>query len=245
MKARKVAQRRGTAQDATKAAAAAPAAEGTGQPAAPQMDFEILIPIWGERYIRRFAELGLRSLLAPRNLPWLCQHHRVKVSVMTTQDGISQCRLWPAFLELAQIAEISYVVIDDLVAIYGPNYSVILTRAFNRAMALSASLVGRNFIYLVGDQIFANGALHTIAKAMEAGHDACMACTPRVEIEIVEGMLADIGTPVELALSNRDLADLLLNFPHPTLIAKTVEDGAIHLSAAHQFFWRPEADTFV
>jgi hypothetical protein len=245
MKARKVAQRRGTANDAAKAAAAALAPEGTGEPAAPQMDFEILIPIWGERYIRRFAELGLRSLLAPRNLPWLCQHHRVKASVMTTQDGISQCRLWPAFIELAQIAEISYVPIDDLVAIYGPNYSVILTRAFNRAMALSADLVGRNFIYLVGDQIFANGALQTIAKAMEAGHDACITCTPRVEIDIVEGMLGDIGTPVELALSNRDMADLLLNFPHPTLIAKTVEDEAIHLSAAHQFFWRPEADTFV
>jgi len=209
------------------------------------MDFEILIPIWGERYIRRFAQLGLRSLLAPRNLPWLCRHHRVKVSVMTTQDGVTQCGLWPAFFELAQIAEVSFVAIDDLVATYGSNYSVILTRAFNRAMALSADLVGRNFIYLVGDQLFADGALQTIAKAMEAGHDACLACTPRVEIDIVEGMLADIGTPVELALSNRDMVDLLLNYPHPTLIAKTVQDEAIHLSAAHQFFWRPEANTFV
>jgi hypothetical protein len=245
MKSRKVPQRRGTAQKTTKAAAAAPAAEGTGEPLAAPMAFEILIPIWGERYIRRFAELGLRSLLAPGNLPWLCQHHRVKASVMTTQDGISECRRWPTFIELAQIAEISYIAIDDLVATYGPNYSVILTRAFNRAMALSGDLIGCNFIYLVGDQIFANGALQTIAKAMEAGHDACLACTPRVEIDIVEEMLARIGTPVELALSNRDMANLLLNFPHPTLIAKTVEDEVIHLSAAHQFFWRPEADTFV
>src|SRR5260221_11280258 len=58
-------------------------------------------------------------------------------------------------------------------------------------------------------------------------------------------MLADIGTPGKLALSNRDLVALLLNFPHPTLIAKTVQDEAIRLSAAHQFFWRPDADTFV
>src|ERR1700687_3619717 len=146
-------------EDATKAPVAAPAAEGTGEPAAPVMDFEILIPIWGERYIRRFAQLGLRSLLAPQNLPWLCRHHRVKVRVMTTRDGVSQCRLWPAFVKLTQIVEVSYIAIDDLVAIYGPNYSVILTRAFNRAMAFSPELVGRNFIYLVGDQIFANGAL--------------------------------------------------------------------------------------
>src|SRR5882724_1658903 len=125
-----------------------PSAKGTVGPAAAGMDFEILIPIWGERYIRRFAQLGLRSLLAPRNLPWLCRHHRVKVSVMTTQDGVNQCRRWPSFVELAKIAEISYVAIDDLLALYGPNYSVILTRAFNRAMALSANLVGRNFIYL-------------------------------------------------------------------------------------------------
>src|ERR1700675_2491018 len=109
MKARDVprqkAQRRGAAEDATNAAA--PSAEGTVEPAAPRMDFEILIPIWGERYIRRFAQLGLRSLLAPRNLPWLCRHHRVKVSVMTTQDSVSQCKLRPAFAELAKIAEIS------------------------------------------------------------------------------------------------------------------------------------------
>jgi hypothetical protein len=246
---RRQARRRGApgnaTEDATDAAVAAPPAEAAVEPAAPAMDFEILIPIWGDRYIRRFAELGLRSLLAPRNLPWLCRHHRVRVRVMTTQDGVSQCRLWPAFVELIQIAEVSYIAIDDLVAIYGPNYSVILTRAFNRAMAFSPELVGRNFIYLVGDQVFANGALETIARAMEAGHDACLACTPRVEIDLVEGMLADIGTPVELALSNRDMVDLLLNFPHPTLVAKTVQDEAIHLSAAHQFFWRPDADTFV
>jgi hypothetical protein len=232
-------------EDATKDAVAAPSAEGMVEPAAPAMDFEILIPIWGDRYIRRFAELGLRSLLAPQNLPWLCRHHRVAVRVMTTQDGASQCRRWPTFVELTQIVEVSYIAIDDLVAIYGPNYSVILTRAFNRAMAFSPELVGRNFIYLVGDQIFANGALQTIAQAMEAGHDACLACTPRVEIDIVEGILADIGTPVELALSNRDMVDLLLNYPHPTLVAKFVQGDAIHLSAAHQFFWRPETSTFV
>src|SRR5260221_2805443 len=138
MKARgprgKKADRRRPADAATKVAAStAPSAKGTGEPAAPRMDFEILIPIWGERYIRRFALLGLRSLLAPRNLPWLCQHHRVKVSVMTTQDGVGECRRWPAFVALAKIAEISYVAIDDLLAIYGSNYSVILTRAFNRA----------------------------------------------------------------------------------------------------------------
>lgn len=47
------------------------------------MDLEILIPIWGEHYVRRFAQFGLRSLLAPHNLPWLCQHHSVKITVLT------------------------------------------------------------------------------------------------------------------------------------------------------------------
>src|SRR5271170_949663 len=127
--------------------------------AAAAMDLEILIPIWGEYYVRRFAQFGLRSLLAPHNLPWLCQHHSVKVTVLTTQPGRDQCVRWPSFVELGRIAEVSYVEIDDLVLTYGPNYSVILTRAYNRAMALSTDLVGRNFIYLVADQVFADGAL--------------------------------------------------------------------------------------
>jgi hypothetical protein len=98
---------------------------------------------------------------------------------------------------------------------------------------------------LVADQIFADGALQTIAQAMQGGHDACLACTPRVEIDIIEGILANMGTAAQLTLSNRDMVDLLLNFPHPTLVAKTVREESIRLSAAHQFFWRVAADTFV
>jgi hypothetical protein len=209
------------------------------------LDFDILIPIWGERYIRRFAELGLRTLLAPGNLPEMCRHHRVKLIVLTSREGPSLCRLWPAFAALGRIATIEFVEIDDLIAAYGGNYSVILTRAYNRAMALSGNLLGRNFIYLVGDQVFADGSLGEIARAMVAGYDACLACTARVEADAVAPRLAALGDHEALSLPRRDLVDLLLKFPHPTLAAKMVRDGKIHLNAAHQFFWQPTPDTLV
>lgn len=210
-----------------------------------RMNFEFLIPIWGEPYIRRFAELGLRSLLAPRNLPSLSEHHSVAVTMLTTREGRDHCGHFPGFARLASIADISFVEIDDLLGTYGRNYSVILTRAYNRAMALSPDLVGRNFMFLVGDQVFADGALETIARAMQAGADACLACTPRIEAEVAERVLAEKGTPVELTLPNRELMELLLNSPHPTLVAKIVQDDTVHLSVAHQFFWRPAPETFV
>src|SRR5439155_18171845 len=142
------------------------------------MTFEVLVPIWGERYIRRFAELGLRTLMAPGNLPWLCRHHRVNATILTTREGIRECKRRPSFQALGKIAAVSYVPIDDLVDAYKPNYSVVLTRAYNRAMALCGDLLGTNFLYLVGDQIFADGALKAIAEAMAAGNDACIVCTP-------------------------------------------------------------------
>jgi hypothetical protein len=219
--------------------------KATSDPASARLDFEILIPIWGESYIKRFAELGLRSLLAPGNLPWLCNNHNVKVTVLTTHDGSEHLRAWESFNELARLAEVAFVGIEDLLITYGRNYTVILTRAYNRAMALGPHLVGRNFIYLVGDQIFADGSLQTIAKAMQAGADACLACTPRIDADVVEQKLVASGTPIELALTCRELADIVVSYPHPTAVAKTVQNDVVHLSVAHQFFWRPAPDTVV
>src|SRR6266516_2456890 len=132
------------------------------------LEFEILIPIWGERYIRRFADLGLRTLLAPGNIPWLARHHRVHFTILTAAASMPYFDTHAAFRPLAGLVEIRFVQIDDLIATDTPNYSAILTRAFNRAMAISPNMLGRNFIYLVGDLIFADGALEAVARAMAA-----------------------------------------------------------------------------
>jgi hypothetical protein len=223
----------------------APPAMAPARSPALRMEFEILIPIWGASYVERFVELGLRSLLAPGNLPWLAGRHAVKVTALTTREGYELLRSYASFAELANFAETAFVEIEDLIASYGRNYSVILTRAYNRAMALSADLVGRNFIYLVGDQVFADGSLRTVAEAMQAGADACLACTPRVDADIVAPKLRDAGTATELVLANRDLAELVMRYPHPTAVAKIVRGDQVHLSVAHQFFWRPAPQTLV
>lgn len=222
--------------------AARPAATAAGAGA---LDFEILIPIWGERYIRRFAELSLRTLLAPGNLPWLAEQHRVRVTILTSAASLPYFETQAAFRRLATLAEISFVQIDDLIAAYVPNYSSVLTRAFNRAMAISPDMLGCNFIFLVGDLIFADGALKTIAGAMAAGNDACIMCSPRAEADSLEPVLARRGTADQLILSNRETVRLLLDHMHPTTVAKLVQDDGVHLAIAHQFFWRPEPELIV
>jgi hypothetical protein len=209
------------------------------------LDFEILVPIWGERYIRRFAELGLRSLLAPGNLPWLADHHRVHVTILTAAESLPYFATQPAFRRLAALAECNFVAIDDLITAYMPNYSTVLTRAFNRAMAISPNMLRRNFIYLVGDLIFADGALRTVARAMAAGSEACLMCSPRADAATLEPVLGRLGTPEHLVLSNRRMVQLLLDHMHPTTVAKMVHGDGVHLSVAHQFFWRPEPDVIV
>ncbi len=219
-----------------------PAASGAAD--AP-LDFEILIPIWGERYIRRFAELSLRTLLAPGNLPWLAEHHRMRVTILTAAASLPYFDTQPAFRQLAMLADISFVQIDDLIATYVPNYSSILTRAFNRAMAISPDMLGRNFVFLVGDLIFADGAFEAVARAMAAGSDTCIMCSPRAEADSLEPVLARQGTTEELVLSNREMVRLLLDHMHPTTVAKVVHGDGVHLSIAHQFFWRPEPELVV
>jgi hypothetical protein len=209
------------------------------------LDFEILIPIWGERYIRRFAELSLRTLLAPGNLPWLAQHHRVSVTILTAAASLPYFETQPGFRRLATLADITFVQIDDLIATYVPNYSSVLTRAFNRAMAISPDMLGRNFIFLVGDLIFADGALQAVAAAMAEGSDACIMCSPRADADGLESVLAQRGTADQLVLANREMVRLLLDHMHPTTVAKLVHGENVHLAIAHQFFWRPEPELIV
>jgi hypothetical protein len=207
--------------------------------------FEILVPIWGERYIRRFTELGLRTLLAPGNLPWLAVHHRVDVTILTTAESLPYFETQPAFRRLVALVDVAYLQIDDLITTYGPNYSAILTRAYNRAMAVSPDMLGRSFIYLVGDLIFSDGALQAVAQAMKEGNDACIMCSPRADAETLEPVLVRRGDAEQLALTGREMVGLLLDHLHPTTVAKTVRDDGVHLSIAHQFFWRPAADVVV
>ena len=209
------------------------------------MNFEILIPVWGERYVAQFAEFGLRSLLSAGNIPWLSQYHRVQATILTRSDSKRYIDAQPAFRRLAELAEISIVEIDDLLLTYGGNYSVILTRAYNRAMALNRGMLETAFIYLVGDLVFADGALRTIAEAIANGSRACIMCSPRVSAQALAPILNGMGNEVELQVSNRQMADFLIEYPHPTLVAKTVRDDKIHLSIVHQLFWRPDPDVMV
>jgi hypothetical protein len=209
------------------------------------MNFEILIPVWGERYVTQFAEFGLRSLLSPGNVPWLSQNHRVQATILTRADSRGFVEAQPAFRRLADLALTSFVEIDDLLGAYGGNYSVILTRAYNRAMALNRDMLGTAFIYLVGDLVFADGALRAVANAMESGSHACVMCSPRVSAQALAPIFTRTGSTVELTVTNRQMADLLMRHPHPTLIAKVVRDDRIHLSIVHQFFWRPDPDAMV
>lgn len=209
------------------------------------MRFEILVPIWGEKYIENFCNLGLKSVLAPENLPWLCAEHDVNVTVLTTRASHRTILAQPAFERISGIAKLALVDIDDLIEAYERNYALILTRAYNRAMALNSDMIGTSFIYLVGDLVFSNGAFREIARAIEAGSDACLMCSPRVDADVVEPLLVAQATDTELALAPRQLAAYLMAFPHPTLVAKTLKDDTIRLSIAHQYFWRPRPDTMV
>ena len=209
------------------------------------MNFDILVPVWGERYVAQFAEYGLRSLLSRGNVPWLSQNHRVQATILTRADSRQYVEAQPAFRRLAELVPLTFVEIDDLLATYGGNYSVILTRAYNRAMALNRDMLNTAFIYLVGDLVFADGALREIARQMALGNKACIMCSPRVSAQALAGIFAKTGSAWELCVSNRQMTDYLLEYPHPTLVAKTVRDDKINLSIVHQFFWRPEPDVMV
>ena len=110
----------------------------------------LLTAVWGERYIREFAQISLPSFLAPGNIPALAESVELEVVILTTKSSVSAFQNEPAFLRLQTLCRSRFLLIDDLITT--GNYGVILTLAYARGIIdTGAEQLNTWFIFMNSD----------------------------------------------------------------------------------------------
>jgi hypothetical protein len=207
---------------------------------------KFLTVVWGEAYIRRFATLSLPSFLAPGNLPVLAEATELEVVIMTRREDIATFEGLAAVRRLRHLCPVRYVEIDDLVTT--GVYGVTLTLAFARpVIACGNEMLTTHFVFMNADFVLADGSLRALSKHILAGRSIVLGPSFRATAEDVEPRLEAAVDPASgiLAIPPRQLARLTLPHPHPTTVAKIVDQEFCHSTHPNQFFWRVDEGTLL
>jgi hypothetical protein len=203
----------------------------------PPQHIEILLPVWGERYVRDFLELSLPSLLAPGNLPALSELGQCTfVLLAPVRDAgiIARSALWE---RLGACCAIRIHYIDDLISRSG---STVLTLAYARAIRNTRErALDTCFLLLVADYVVADGSLRAVVAQIIGGASGVLAGNFQVAREIARPFLEtrkdDAGV---LAVTPRSLVELSLKALHRTTLTNIVNHCELLQPDTNRLFWR-------
>jgi hypothetical protein len=223
-----------------------PTSNGNAGPSRSPKSFCILLPVWGERYVQRFVEQSLPTLLAAGNIPALAGTLPTRFVFLTRVRDEAVIRSHRACALLRQVCEVEFLPIDDL--IMSGNHSTTITLAWERAVRREGdAMLDIAFIFLVSDYVMADGSLATIARHMMAGVSAIQAGNFQLSEHAAEPWLRRrraVAGDV-LSLTSREMVRWGLNCLHPATIANIVNYPLCHNAHTNRLFWRVDRDVLI
>lgn len=216
------------------------------KPRSAAIAIRVLLPVWGDEFVRQFLDQSLPTLLAPGNIPALAETLPTRFVFLTRARDEAPIRAHPACRRLAQVCEVAFSPIDDLIA--PGNHSTTITLAFARGVRETGlAMLDTCFFFLVADYIMADGSLATVLARMQEGVSAVQVGNFQVDEATaerwLEERLARAGT--SLALTPREVMHWALGCMHPLTAANIVNFPLCHNVAANRLLWRVDADTLI
>jgi hypothetical protein len=208
----------------------------------------LIIPLWGEVYAQKLVSITLPALLAPGNLPALCDAFDVELVLVTESRLFARIRQAESFRLVSKRCRTNLVSLDDLLTELPGDYGVVLTYALYRGFTdLGARMTETYLLFLNADFIICDGALRHLAKLMGEGKKVIHAPSFRVVLEDVWPQLQARVDPSSLVLSlaAREMVKLALAHKHLTVRARTVNQRLCHQTWMDQFYWYVDDDTLI
>ena len=126
----------------------------------------LLLPVWGQRYLRRFFEFSLPTMIAPGNIPALAAALPCTFVFLTSAQDAELIAEHPGYRHLRTICRTEIVPIDDLIT--GDNHSTTITLAYERAVRDGPAITDTCFLFLISDYLVADGSFrHVLARIQE------------------------------------------------------------------------------
>jgi hypothetical protein len=208
----------------------------------------LIIPVWGEAYIRKLLSITLPAVLAPGNLPALSEFFDVELVIVTETRLFDLVRNSPSFQSAQRLGAARLVALDDLLLDDPSDYGAVLTHALFRGFVdLGAAMTETFLLFLNADFIISECSLGHLAQLMRQGMRVIHAPSFRVVLEAVTPQLearvdAAIGT---LRISSRDMVRLALANKHRTVKARTVNQRLSHQTWMDQYYWYVDEQTLI
>jgi hypothetical protein len=127
-----------------------------------------IVPVWGQKYVNRWLDRSLPSLLLPGNLPALEPSTFV---IVTRQEDVSAIEGHPRFADLSNLCPV--------VILPAPNLTdgTSMTAAHEMGLRFALNRCGHDptICFLNADMVFADGTYRTVRKHLDEGRRGVMA----------------------------------------------------------------------
>jgi hypothetical protein len=207
---------------------------------------QLLLPIWGTRFIAQFLEVSLPTLLAPGNIPSVAKSLPCKFIFLTSSEDADLLRGHPAIQYLRDNCEVEFSTIDDLIT--GDNYSTTITLAYARAVrATGDAMLDTCFFFLISDYIMADGSLASVLARMHSGYSGVVAGNFQVVEETARSSFFKVfdNGAARIIIRARDLMRWAINHLHPMTLANMVNFPLCHSIHTNRLFWRVDENTLI
>ena len=210
------------------------------------MKARIIIPVWGEKYLKRFNAACLPALLAPGNLPHLDKYFDCELVIVTQSSDFESVRSLSSVIQAQQFATLRLVSIDDKLS-HPAYYGLTITHALFRGFTdLGEGAKDIWCLFLCADFILADGSYRSLVKKMLSGERCIFSPSYCVIEEEVRPILKEkyLKDGV-LAVPPRDMAGLILDHKHFTIRAKIINWQMYQIDRVDQFYYLLDNDTLV
>ena len=206
----------------------------------------IIIPVWGEKYLKRLDEICLPALIADGNLPYLAKYFDCELVIVTESKSFDLVATLPSIRSAQRWAALSLVAMDDVIS--HPNYyGLTITYALYKGFT-NLGNEAKNIwcLFLCADFILAEDSYRVLVQKMLSGEKLILApsyCV--IEEEVKPTLLKKIDKKGFLSISKRSMAGMILDHSHFTIRAKIINWQMYKIDRVDQFYYLHDNDTLI
>src|SRR5215813_3444759 len=202
---------------------------------------------WGRHYVNNLLDFALSAALAPGNLPALAAVFDCTAVIVTEEKLFDYVRTHPTTRKLEQVCPVELVSLDDLISDawqYGMTVAYALFRGF---ADLGPAMTETYILFLNADFVLADGCYSRLIDRIRSAERVHLAPSYCVVEQYVTARLRKTRKQNEgiLAIPPRNMAALILDHPHNTIRAKTVNQSIFEFEYPDQFYWKVDAHTLI
>ena len=208
----------------------------------------LVIPFWGATYAGKVTSVTIPALLAPGNLPALCEMFDVEVMLVTENKLFESVLNSLSVQKLSTICEVRLVALDHILTDLPGDYGVVLSYAYFLGFVdLGEKMTDVYLLFLNADFIVADGSYRHLGNLLLAGKLIVQAPSFRVVLEDAWPQLLKRTDPTTSALSltPREMVKFALLNKHVTVKARTVNQRLSHQWRMDQCYWYVDEDTML